>query len=218
MIPGSCPKRITNNSLLKTIGLQTLSTFLFGRTMLHVGSQFPNQGSNSCFLEQKLRVLTTGPREFPGLQILTRQRVVRWAAMVLLRVLCPNLLLFFNWSIIALLCHVETNMTLYYFLLCIPFLQQKNTKLIVFFSLTFLQRREVAKTVFCLVVIFALCWFPLHLSRILKKTVYDEMDTNRCELLRYDPLCSEGNWSFSDLTFLRVLQNHLFYTHVSPEN
>ncbi|EHA97880.1 Endothelin-1 receptor [Heterocephalus glaber] len=36
---------------------------------------------------------------------------------------------------------------------------------------------------FCLVVIFALCWFPLHLSRILKKTVYDEMDENRCELL-----------------------------------
>ena len=38
MLPGSCPKRITNNSLLKTIGLQTLSIFLFGRTMLHVGS------------------------------------------------------------------------------------------------------------------------------------------------------------------------------------
>ncbi|XP_025123929.1 endothelin-1 receptor isoform X2 [Bubalus bubalis] len=49
----------------------------------------------------------------------------------------------------------------------------------------FMERREVAKTVFCLVVIFALCWFPLHLSRILKKTVYDEMDTNRCELLSF---------------------------------
>lgn len=46
------------------------------------------------------------------------------------------------------------------------------------------QRREVAKTVFCLVVIFALCWLPLHLSRILKKTIYDQMDPNRCELLR----------------------------------
>ncbi|XP_063273070.1 endothelin receptor type B-like isoform X2 [Prinia subflava] len=46
------------------------------------------------------------------------------------------------------------------------------------------RRREVAKTVFCLVVIFALCWLPLHLSRILKKTIYDQTDPNRCELLR----------------------------------
>lgn len=48
----------------------------------------------------------------------------------------------------------------------------------------FVQRREVAKTVFCLVLIFALCWLPLHLSRILKKTIYDENDPHRCELLR----------------------------------
>ncbi|NXQ59749.1 EDNRB protein, partial [Anthoscopus minutus] len=47
------------------------------------------------------------------------------------------------------------------------------------------RRREVAKTVFCLVVIFALCWLPLHLSRILKKTIYNQTDPNRCELLRY---------------------------------
>lgn len=47
------------------------------------------------------------------------------------------------------------------------------------------QRREVAKTVFCLVLVFALCWLPLHLSRILKLTIYDERDPNRCELLRY---------------------------------
>uniref|UniRef100_A0A3Q3G1P1 Endothelin receptor type B n=1 Tax=Labrus bergylta TaxID=56723 RepID=A0A3Q3G1P1_9LABR len=45
------------------------------------------------------------------------------------------------------------------------------------------QRREVAKTVFCLVIVFALCWFPLYLSRILKLTVYDEKDPNRCQLL-----------------------------------
>ena len=43
----------------------------------------------------------------------------------------------------------------------------------------------MAKTVFCLVLIFALCWLPLHLSRILKKTIYDQNDPNRCELLRY---------------------------------
>ncbi|KAM8909290.1 endothelin receptor type B-like [Spinachia spinachia] len=47
------------------------------------------------------------------------------------------------------------------------------------------QRREVAKTVFCLVLIFALCWLPIHLSRILKKTIYDESDPNRCELLSF---------------------------------
>ncbi|MEQ2246326.1 hypothetical protein ILYODFUR_037241, partial [Ilyodon furcidens] len=46
-------------------------------------------------------------------------------------------------------------------------------------------RREVAKTVFCLVLIFAFCWLPLHLSRILKKTVYDQNDPNRCELLSF---------------------------------
>ncbi|XP_067890456.1 endothelin receptor type B-like [Heterodontus francisci] len=47
------------------------------------------------------------------------------------------------------------------------------------------QRREVAKTVFCLVLIFALCWLPLHLSRILMKIFYDEYDPNRCELLSF---------------------------------
>ncbi|XP_069505059.1 endothelin receptor type B-like [Ambystoma mexicanum] len=47
------------------------------------------------------------------------------------------------------------------------------------------QRREVAKTVFCLVVIFALCWLPLHLSRILKRSIYDQADPNRCELLSF---------------------------------
>ena len=46
------------------------------------------------------------------------------------------------------------------------------------------QRREVAKAVFSLVLIFALCWFPLHLSRILKYMVYDPTDKSRCELFR----------------------------------
>ncbi|KAF4108693.1 endothelin receptor type B isoform X2 [Onychostoma macrolepis] len=45
------------------------------------------------------------------------------------------------------------------------------------------QRHEVAWTVFCLVLVFAVCWFPLHLSRILKLTIYDEHDPNRCNLL-----------------------------------
>ncbi|KAK3519396.1 hypothetical protein QTP70_027530 [Hemibagrus guttatus] len=47
------------------------------------------------------------------------------------------------------------------------------------------QRREVAKAVFSLVVIFALCWFPLHLSRILKKMVYFQHDVQRCDLLNF---------------------------------
>ncbi|XP_077165265.1 endothelin receptor type B-like isoform X2 [Paroedura picta] len=50
---------------------------------------------------------------------------------------------------------------------------------------SFMTRREVAKTVFCLVVIFALCWLPLHLSRILKKTIYNPQDVDRCELLSF---------------------------------
>ncbi|KAB0373034.1 hypothetical protein FD755_015787 [Muntiacus reevesi] len=47
------------------------------------------------------------------------------------------------------------------------------------------QRREVAKTVFCLVLVFALCWLPLHLSRILKLTLYDQHDPRRCEFLSF---------------------------------
>lgn len=43
---------------------------------------------------------------------------------------------------------------------------------------------------FCLVLVFALCWLPLHLSRILKLTIYDEKDPNRCELLR----CGRMGW------------------------
>uniref|UniRef100_A0A673LWC2 Endothelin-1 receptor n=1 Tax=Sinocyclocheilus rhinocerous TaxID=307959 RepID=A0A673LWC2_9TELE len=47
------------------------------------------------------------------------------------------------------------------------------------------QRREVAKAVFSLVLIFTLCWFPLHLSRILKKMVYFQNDVGRCDLLNF---------------------------------
>ncbi|XP_061482537.1 endothelin receptor type B [Rhineura floridana] len=47
------------------------------------------------------------------------------------------------------------------------------------------QRRDVAKTVFFLVLVFALCWLPLHLGRILKFALYDKNDPNRCELLSF---------------------------------
>lgn len=46
----------------------------------------------------------------------------------------------------------------------------------------------MARTVFCLVIVFAVCWFPLYLSRILKLTIYDERDPSRCQLLRYREL------------------------------
>ncbi|KAM8881548.1 endothelin receptor type B-like isoform 1-T1 [Synchiropus picturatus] len=47
------------------------------------------------------------------------------------------------------------------------------------------QRREVAKAVFSLVLIFALCWFPLHLSRLLKRVAYKSHDAHRCDLLNF---------------------------------
>nr|KAF6400880.1 endothelin receptor type A [Rousettus aegyptiacus] len=74
---------------------------------------------------------------------------------------------------------------IFYTLMTCEMLNRRNGSLRIALSEHLKQRREVAKTVFCLVVIFALCWFPLHLSRILKKTVYDEMDKNRCELLSF---------------------------------
>ncbi|XP_061649094.1 endothelin receptor type B-like isoform X1 [Phyllopteryx taeniolatus] len=45
------------------------------------------------------------------------------------------------------------------------------------------QRRGVSRTVLCLVLMFAVCWLPLYLSRILTSSIYDENDPNRCQLL-----------------------------------
>ncbi|XP_019389987.1 PREDICTED: endothelin-1 receptor [Crocodylus porosus] len=73
----------------------------------------------------------------------------------------------------------------FYTLMTCEMLNRRNSNLRIALSEHLKQRREVAKTVFCLVVIFALCWFPLHLSRILKKMVYNENDPNRCELLSF---------------------------------
>lgn len=74
---------------------------------------------------------------------------------------------------------------IFYTLMTCEMLNRRNDSIRIALSEHLKQRREVAKTVFCLVLIFALCWFPLHLSRILKKTVYDETDPNRCELLSF---------------------------------
>ncbi|EMP39661.1 endothelin-1 receptor [Chelonia mydas] len=73
----------------------------------------------------------------------------------------------------------------FYTLMTCEMLNRRNSNLRIALSEHLKQRREVAKTVFCLVVIFALCWFPLHLSRILKKMVYNELDPNRCELFSF---------------------------------
>ncbi|CAN9510265.1 unnamed protein product [Ophioblennius macclurei] len=73
----------------------------------------------------------------------------------------------------------------FYTLMTCEMLNRRNGNLRIALSEHLKQRREVAKAVFCLVLIFALCWFPLHLSRILKKTVYKQNDRKRCELLNF---------------------------------
>lgn len=73
----------------------------------------------------------------------------------------------------------------FYGLMTCEMLQHKKGSLKKSLSEHLKQRREVAKAVFSLVLIFALCWFPLHLSRLLKKTIYRSHDAHRCELLNF---------------------------------
>ncbi|XP_068606789.1 endothelin receptor type Aa [Brachionichthys hirsutus] len=73
----------------------------------------------------------------------------------------------------------------FYTLMTCEMLNHRKGSLRIALSEHLKQRREVAKAVFCLVLIFGLCWFPLHLSRILKKTVYYQDDRMRCELLNF---------------------------------
>ncbi|XP_059198231.1 endothelin receptor type Aa [Centropristis striata] len=74
---------------------------------------------------------------------------------------------------------------IFYTLMTFEMLNHRNGSLRIALSEHLKQRREVARAVFCLVLIFALCWFPLHLSRILKKMVYSQDDKMRCELLNF---------------------------------
>ncbi|XP_056135973.1 endothelin receptor type Aa [Lampris incognitus] len=74
---------------------------------------------------------------------------------------------------------------IFYTLMTCEMLNHRNGSLRIALSEHLKQRREVAKAVFCLVLIFALCWFPLHLSRILKKMVYYQNDVDRCDLLNF---------------------------------
>lgn len=73
----------------------------------------------------------------------------------------------------------------FYTLMTCEMLNHRNGSLRIALSEHLKQRREVAKAVFCLVLIFALCWFPLHLSRILKKMLYRPKDRKRCELFNF---------------------------------
>ncbi|XP_075706376.1 endothelin receptor type B [Rhinoderma darwinii] len=47
------------------------------------------------------------------------------------------------------------------------------------------QRRDVAKTVFCLVLVFAICWLPLHLSKMIRYIFDYRGYTMQCELLSF---------------------------------
>ncbi|XP_039679001.1 endothelin-1 receptor-like isoform X2 [Perca fluviatilis] len=73
----------------------------------------------------------------------------------------------------------------FYGLMTCEMLRHQKGSLRIALSEHLKQRREVAKAVFCLVLIFALCWFPLHLSRLLKWTAYKSHDANRCQLLNF---------------------------------
>ncbi|XP_039996324.1 endothelin receptor type B-like isoform X2 [Xiphias gladius] len=73
----------------------------------------------------------------------------------------------------------------FYGLMTCEMLRHQKGSLRISLSEHLKQRREVAKAVFCLVLIFALCWFPLHLSRLLKRTIYKSHDAHRCDLLNF---------------------------------
>ncbi|KAM6949238.1 endothelin receptor type B-like [Aplochiton taeniatus] len=74
---------------------------------------------------------------------------------------------------------------IFYTLMTCEMLNHRKGSLRIALSEHLKQRREVAKAVFSLVLIFALCWFPLHLSRLLKNTVYNTHDVDRCDLLNF---------------------------------
>ncbi|KAI9524441.1 hypothetical protein NQZ68_018124 [Dissostichus eleginoides] len=82
-------------------------------------------------------------------------------------------------------CVPLTCSAVFYGLMTCEMLRHQKGSLRIALSEHLKQRREVAKAVFCLVLIFALCWFPLHLSRLLKRNAYKSHDAHRCELLNF---------------------------------
>ncbi|XP_040281260.1 endothelin receptor type B [Bufo bufo] len=73
---------------------------------------------------------------------------------------------------------------IFYSLMTFELLQKKSG---ITISLTdhIKQRRDVAKTVFCLVLVFAICWLPLHLSKMIKFIFDYRGYTIQCELLSF---------------------------------
>ncbi|GLD75485.1 endothelin-1 receptor-like protein [Lates japonicus] len=91
-----------------------------------------------------------------------------------------------DWWLFGLyFCVPLTCSAVFYGLMTCEMLRHQKGSLRISLSEHLKQRREVAKTVFSLVLIFALCWFPLHLSRLLKWTIYKPHDVNRCDLLNF---------------------------------
>uniref|UniRef100_A0A4W6FBT8 Endothelin-1 receptor n=1 Tax=Lates calcarifer TaxID=8187 RepID=A0A4W6FBT8_LATCA len=91
-----------------------------------------------------------------------------------------------DWWLFGLyFCIPLTCSAVFYGLMTCEMLRHQKGSLRISFSEHLKQRREVAKTVFSLVLIFALCWFPLHLSRLLKWTIYKPHDVKRCDLLNF---------------------------------
>ncbi|XP_078262201.1 endothelin receptor type Aa isoform X2 [Rhinoraja longicauda] len=89
------------------------------------------------------------------------------------------------WMFVFYFCMPLACTAFFYTLMTCEMLNKRNKSLRIALSEHLKRRREVAKTVLFLVVIFALCWFPLHLGRILKMTIYHEDDPNRCEFLNF---------------------------------
>ncbi|XP_076830235.1 endothelin receptor type Aa [Brachyhypopomus gauderio] len=73
----------------------------------------------------------------------------------------------------------------FYTLMTLEMLTHRRGSLRIALSDHLKQRREVAKAVFCMVLIFAFCWFPLHLGRILKMYMDDPYDERRCDLYNF---------------------------------
>uniref|UniRef100_A0A673XTH6 Endothelin receptor type B n=1 Tax=Salmo trutta TaxID=8032 RepID=A0A673XTH6_SALTR len=83
-----------------------------------------------------------------------------------------------NKSVLAGNLWIQTKLTVFYTLMIWKILRRNENALS-----DYTKQVKVAKAVFCLVLVFALCWLPLYLSRILKLTIYDEKDPKSCQLL-----------------------------------
>ncbi|XP_051891988.1 endothelin receptor type Aa [Pristis pectinata] len=88
------------------------------------------------------------------------------------------------WMFVFYFCMPLACTAFFYTLMTCEMLNKRNKSLRIALSEHLKRRREVAKTVLFLVVLFALCWFPLHLGRILKQTIYHEDDPKRCEFFK----------------------------------